>query len=234
MKRRPLPRMTVLHLIRTLWPLVALYGATSPLWATTGPIGCSIAAVSAPVLLALAYRRPRVDLDGGDLVVHVYWTPITRRIPLEQIEAFELCGQGTLPRCTPNGMYAVRARLRDGSAIQINESESPTRGRAERWLTGFRNATGKTDQQWTVLPGRHAELDRRAISTDPLESIRTVRRGVVRNLLVRATVVEGGFSAITSRLDDGTVVRLGPTRQTLEWAIDDAAAEIRQLTADTR
>ncbi|MDO8388931.1 MAG: hypothetical protein Q7V57_00455 [Actinomycetota bacterium] len=208
-----------------------LYSVASPLWAETGTIGVSIAGASAAALLALTYRRPRIALDSGDLIVHVYWSAFTRRIPLEQIEAFELCGQCELPRCTPNGMYAVRARLCNGSFVQIDESESLFRSRAERWLTWLQSATGKTGQQWTVRPVRHVHLDRDALAANPLESIRTVHRGVMHDLLVRATVVEGGFSAITSRLDDGTVVRSGPSRPTLDLAIDDAVGEIRRLAA---
>lgn len=91
-------------------------------------------------------------------------------------------------------------------------------------------ATGWVDRP-RALP-RSPVLDTAGL--DPFESIRTVRRAAVGTHLVRATLAGSGYAAITSTLEDGVVVRRGPTWPTMCEAIDDASAEIERLLSEPR
>ncbi|MDP2292671.1 MAG: hypothetical protein Q8M22_15905 [Actinomycetota bacterium] len=130
---------------------------------------------------------------------------------------------------TPRGFFGTRLLLLDGREVNLVETSSTDRDRADRWriLVTQRLQT----MGWSPVPRTPVAIDTDGIRTDPLESIRSVRRAAVGPWVVKAGVHGDGFASITSQASTREVVNIGPVRGDLNAAVEDACQEILRLQA---
>lgn len=148
------PRQTVISYISLTWPLIEV----ATLFALAPPGGRSsvrVACLCVAAVLVVATVWPSLRFRDGTIRTRRKWLAGSKSVPIVRIS--DVVTSSHKNDWTPRGHYGVRLVLVDGRKVDLIETSTANRDRADRWRNFVMQQL--TSMGWSPVPGQSVEED---------------------------------------------------------------------------